>query len=143
MSDIIYVGGGNYDVLFSMWKKYKIAPLVRSAYQKGAILTGLSAGCAIWYEFLIDDDENKKTRLKRGLGILEGVIIPHYKPANTFPPEINKKGALVTAIEDRCAVIYINEKLRGSVSVTKQKAFTIRPPYVKREQVTSYFHKPR
>jgi len=140
-ADIIYVGGGEYDILLSMWKKHKIISLIQLAYQRGTILTGLSAGCAVWYEYLIDSNKNKKTRLKKGLGILKGAVIPHYKSDNPFPSEICKKKKIVTAIEDRCAVIYINEKLKGSMPVTKQKAFTIRPPYVKKRQVTLYFYK--
>lgn len=142
-ADIIYVGGGDYNILLSMWKKHKIIPLIQLAYQQGTILTGLSAGCTVWYEYLIDSDKNKKTCLKRGLGILKGVIIPHYKTENSFPLEIRKTKTIVTAIEDRCAVIYTNEHLRGSMSATKEKAFTIRPPYVKKKQVTLYFHKSR
>jgi len=142
-ADIIYVGGGDYDILLSTWKKHKITPLIQSAYLQGTILTGLSAGCAVWYEYLIDSDGNKKTHLKKGLGIVKGVIIPHYKSENPFPSEIRKIKAIVTAIEDGCAVIYINENLKGSISATKEKAFTIRPPYVKKKQVTLYFHKSR
>ena len=142
-ADIIYVGGGDYDILLSIWKKHKIIPLIKSAYQQGTILTGLSAGCAVWYEYLIDSDKNKKNRLKKGLGILEGVVIPHYKTENSFPFEIRKTKIIVTAIEDKCAVIYTNEHLRGSIPATKEKAFTILPPYAKKKQVTLYFHKSR
>jgi dipeptidase E len=140
-ADIIYVGGGDYDILLSMWKKHKIVPLIQSAYQQGTILTGLSAGCAVWYEYLIDSDKNKKTRLKKGLGILKGAVIPHYKTENPFPLEICETKTTVTAIEDKCAIMYINEHLKGSVSITREKAFTICPPYAKRKQVTLYFHK--
>jgi len=142
-ADIIYVGGGDYDILLSMWKKHKIIPLIQSAYRRGTILAGLSAGCAVWYEYLIDSDENKKTRLKKGLGMLKGIVIPHYKAENPFPLEIRKTKTIVTAIEDKCAVIYINEHLKGSIPVTREKAFTIRPPYAKKKQVTLYFHKSR
>ena len=142
-ADIIYVGGGDYDILLSMWRKHKIISLMRLAYQQGTILTGLSAGCAVWYEYLIDSDKNKKTRLKKGLGILEGVVIPHYRTENPLSLEIRKIKTIVTAIKDKCAVIYINEKLKGSIPVTKEKAFTIRPPYAKKKQVTLYFHKSR
>ena len=142
-ADIIYVGGGDYDTMLSMWKKYEIIPLIKSAYQQGTILAGLSAGCAVWYEYLIDSDKNKKNRVKKGLGILKGVVIPHYKFKSPISSEIRKTKTIVTAIEDRCAVIYINENLKGSIPVTKEKAFTIRPPYVKKKQVTLYFHKSR
>lgn len=142
-ADIIYVGGGDYDILLSTWKKHKIIPLIHSAYQQGTILTGLSAGCAVWYEYLIDSDKYKKPRLKKGLGILKGVVIPHYKTENSFLLEIPKIKTIVTAIKDRCAVVYNNERLQGSVSATKENVFTIRPPYAKKKQVALYFHKSR
>lgn len=142
-ADIIYVGGGDYDILLSMWEKYKIISLLQSAYQQGTILTGLSAGCAVWYEYLIDSNKNKKVRLKKGLGILKGVVIPHYKIDNLFPSEIYKIKTIITAIEDRCAVIYTNEHLRGSIPATKEKAFTIRHPYVKKKQIILYFYRSR
>lgn len=142
-ADIIYVGGGDYDILLSMWKKHKIIPFIQSAYRRGTILSGLSAGCAVWYEYLIDSDENKKIHLKKGLGMLKGIAIPHYKTENPFPLEIRKTKTIVTAIEDKCAVIYINEHLKGSIPVTREKAFTMRHPHVKKKQVTLYFHKSR
>lgn len=140
-TDIIYVGGGDYDVMLPMWKKYKIVPLIKLAYQQGTILTGLSAGCAVWYEYFIDSDNNTKDHLKKGLGILKGAVIPHYKSNNPFPSEIRKTETVVIAIEDRCAVIYINENLKGSIPVNKENAFTIHPPYVKKRRVILYFHK--
>jgi len=142
-ADVIYVGGGDYDILLSVWKRRKIIPLIQTAYQQGTILTGLSAGCAIWYEYLVDSGKNKKTYLKKGLGILKGIVIPHYKSENMFSPEVRRTKTVITAIEDKCAVIYVDERLKGSVPVAKEKAFTIRPPYVKKTQVTLYFHKSR
>lgn len=142
-TDIIYVGGGNYNILFSTWKKHKIIPLIKSAYRQGTILTGLSAGCAIWYEYLIDNDNDGKNYLKKGIGMLKGIVIPHYRSGNSLPSEIIKKKAIVTAIEDKCATIYINEKLKGSVPIAKEKAFTIHPPYVIKKKVPLYFYKSR
>ena len=142
-ADIIYVGGGDYDVLLSEWKKHKIIPLIRLAYQQGTIFTGLSAGCTVWYEYFIDSDKNKKSILKKGLGILDGIVIPHYKTKNPLHLEIQKTKTVVTAIENNCAAVYINEKLKGSISATNEKAFTIRPPYVKKKRVALYFHKSR
>jgi dipeptidase E len=139
--DIIYVGGGDYDVLLLMLVKCNIIPFIRLAYQQGTILTGLSAGGAIWYEYLIDNDRNKNTLLKKGIGILNGVVILHYKTTNPFPSEARKTKTIITAIEDKCAAVYIDERLMGSVSVTKERAFTISPPYVRNKQVKLYFHK--
>jgi len=144
-ADIIYVGGGKYDVLFSTWKKHKIFPLIQLVYKQGTILAGLSAGCAIWYEYLLDNDKNKKPCLKKGLGILKGIAVPRYKVRDLFPMEIRKRKAkeIITAIEDRCAVIYFDEQIKGSIPVDKERAFTISSPYVKRRPVTLHLQSSR
>ena len=43
-TDIIYVGGGNTALMLKTWKKYKIDKLIKQAYDKGVVLSGLSAG---------------------------------------------------------------------------------------------------
>ncbi|PIP55474.1 hypothetical protein CO157_05340 [Candidatus Peregrinibacteria bacterium CG_4_9_14_3_um_filter_49_12] len=146
VADIIYIGGGNYNFLLSTWKKWGIIPLIKSAYKKGAVLTGLSAGCAALYQHVVDEEDNKPCRLKRGIGILHGVVIPHYKTSSTILPNnflssIRKKNTLVTAIEDNCGVFYKNKKLQGAIMSKGGRAFTIWPPYVKKEAVNLYIHK--
>lgn len=138
-ADIIYVGGGDYNILFSIWKKHKIVSHIRAAYQRGTILTGLSAGCAIWFEYLIDVDRSGKDQIKKGLGILNGIVVPHFKAINEFLTEVMSTNKIITAIEDKCAVVYVNEQLKGSVSVSDENAFTINPPYDKKKKVASYF----
>ena len=134
--DTIYVGGGDYNLLTPTWKKYGIIQLIKKAYKDGAILTGLSAGCAIWYEYLLDIDKDKKYVLKKGLGILGGISIPHYKRKDSLPVKILKtKNLQVVAIEDNCAAVYIDEKLVGYKSVNSGRVFTINPPYTKKKQV--------
>lgn len=139
-ADIIYVGGGNFDVLIAEWKKHKLVPILRQAYKQGIILCGLSAGGVVWYEYFIDND-NSKTRLKRGIGLLRGVMIPHYKSFGIFPEKAYKTGLPITAIQDRCAVMYVNEKFKGAISVDQSRAFTTRPPYVKKIPVVLFLHK--
>lgn len=139
-ADIIYIGGGNYNFLLSAWKKQGIIPLIKSAYKKGVIIAGLSAGSAVLYQYIVDAENNSTNHLKNGIGILRGIVIPHYKTRGAilptdFSPTIRKKRALVTAIEDNCGVFYVDEKILGAVRSKKYKAFTIKPPYVKKEQV--------
>lgn len=139
-ADIIYIGGGNYDFLLSTWKKLKIIPLIESVYKKGVVIAGLSAGCAVLYQYVADAENNPSHRLKDGIGILRGIVLPHYKTDNVILPidfssAIYKKNTLVTAIEDNCGVFYINEKIQGVVRSKNSRAFTIRPPYVKKEPV--------
>ena len=144
-ADIIYIGGGNYNFLLSTWKKQRIIPFIKSVYKKGVIIVGLSAGCAVLYQWVVDEEDNRSCHLKRGIGILHGIVIPHYKAdsvilPDNFLPMIRKKNVLVTAIEDRCGVFYKNEKLQGIIT-SGGKAFTITSPYVEKEAVNLYIYK--
>ena len=140
-ADIIYIGGGDYDLLTAEWKRARIIPLIKSAYKRGALIAGLSAGCAILYEHLVDSD-GKNRRLKRGIGILKGVVLPHYDGiavlSQAFLPSIQKKNISITAIEDNCGALYANEALLGTIVVGNARAFTINPPYDKKRLVHPY-----
>lgn len=148
-SDIIYVGGGNLDLLISTWKKFKLSGILKKAYRNGVILTGLSAGCGIWYEDVIERDKTgEREIIKKGLGLISGISLPHYKKNRDkilFSDETKKNysGKLITAVGDRNALLYLNENLAGGICEkgTKYNVFTISSPYVKKNRV-KLFKKP-
>src|ERR1035438_5357355 len=43
-ADIIYVGGGNTLQMMRLWRRLGVDRLLRSAYDRGTILSGISAG---------------------------------------------------------------------------------------------------
>lgn len=43
-ANIIYVGGGNTALMLKTWRKYKVDKIIKQAYSKGVVLSGLSAG---------------------------------------------------------------------------------------------------
>lgn len=125
-SDIIYVGGGNSDLLLEELTKAKLVPILREAYLQGAVLTGLSAGCAIWYDYFLEEAEGGEWQLRNGLGFLKGVNLPHYKPHHRPPDQIMQNAAAqhpITAIPDNTAVHYKNETAIKVVG-TGKKVFT-------------------
>ena len=144
-ADIIYVGGGDCDLLMKTWKRFNVASHIQEAYIKGTILAGLSAGCAIWYEYFIEADEGGELCLKPGLGLLDGTVIPHFTDKIFLLKDIKKiigeKHGVVTAIEDKSALLYENEIMKGVVDTHGAKAFTIDPPYDKKKKAGTYIHK--
>lgn len=48
--DIIYVGGGNTKNLIALWKEWQLDKIFRTAWDRGIILCGLSAGSICWFE---------------------------------------------------------------------------------------------
>lgn len=48
--DIIFVGGGNTRNLLVLWKEWGLDEILHKAYQKGIVLSGISAGSLCWFE---------------------------------------------------------------------------------------------
>ena len=50
-ADIIYVGGGDTVRMMEKWKEYNVNSYLKEAYEKGVVLSGISAGSICWFEF--------------------------------------------------------------------------------------------
>ncbi len=82
-ADIIYVGGGDTEFMMATWKKFNLDTLLRDAYVKGKVMSGISAGAICWFEFgtaepLTTPEEPDKPIRVDGLGLIKGVCYPHY-----------------------------------------------------------------
>lgn len=83
-TDIIYVGGGDTETMMQKWAEHSVDTYLRAAYQRGIILSGLSAGSDCWFiagysdsEFFTDTP-NPAYKWVRGLGLLPFLHTPHY-----------------------------------------------------------------
>ena len=55
--DIIYVGGGNTFYMLEIWEKNNLIKIFKEAYNKGIILSGVSAGAACWFDWILSDSK--------------------------------------------------------------------------------------
>ena len=76
--DILYVGGGNTRNLLVLWKEWGLDQIIKTAYEKGTILSGLSAGSICWFEQGLSDSVCTGMHPINGLGIIPGSHAPHY-----------------------------------------------------------------
>ncbi len=76
--DIIYVGGGNTANMLAVWRVHGVDRLMRAAWERGVILTGVSAGMICWFECGVTDSFGPLAALRDGLGFLAGSACPHY-----------------------------------------------------------------
>ena len=53
--DIIFVGGGNTKSMLAVWREWKLDEILHKAYNKGTIMSGVSAGAICWFEKGITD----------------------------------------------------------------------------------------
>ncbi len=76
--DAIYVGGGNTRSLLALWREWRLDVALRSAYQRGVVLGGISAGMICWFEYGITDSVPGALSPLPCLGWLPGSACPHY-----------------------------------------------------------------
>ena len=50
-SDLIYVGGGNTLKMMRRWRRLGVDVLLRQAYDRGIVLSGVSAGAICWFRY--------------------------------------------------------------------------------------------
>ena len=126
-ADIIYVGGGDTLFLMDEWRKAGIDSAVWAAYERGAILTGLSAGAICWFEDIYTDSLVEGEYMPyKGLGRFRGAATPHYNSRTEFDAVARKEGyALSYAMEDDSALVFEDGDLKGALTAGGN-AYTLR-----------------
>lgn len=76
--DVIYVGGGSTANLLVLWRAHGLDTLLREAWLKGAVLSGVSAGMVCWFRGGVTDSYGGLDRLSDGLGLIGATACPHY-----------------------------------------------------------------
>lgn len=122
-ADLIYVGGGNTLFMIESWKESGLLDLILDAYNREIIICGLSAGAICWFKDIYTDSlDNEKNKdipysMAKGLGLIDGVISPHYNERNKDFDEIvsnNYKEAI--GIENNSMIEIIDGKITSSIS---------------------------
>jgi peptidase E len=76
--DVLYVGGGNTANMLAVWRVHGLDRVLRTAWESGVVLAGLSAGLLCWFEASLSDSFGGQDALHDGLGFLSGSACPHY-----------------------------------------------------------------
>ena len=132
-ANIIYIGGGNTAKMMRIFKRTKVNEYLIQAYEKGIILTGLSAGAMAYFTNGYSDS-NKSTNpdasmtLVKCLNILPYCFCPHYNEEERkgFDEFIKQKKFNGLALEDNTALVFIDGLLKGLIkSDENAKAYFI------------------
>lgn len=137
-ADIIYVGGGNTLKMMRRWRKLGVDKLLIQAYQAGTVMCGVSAGSICWFAGGHSDslsfyhpDDWQYIRVT-GLGLIPGTHCPHYdsdtlgvKRADSFQAMMSKRRDTGIAIDDNCAIIFIDDQYRV-ISINNSQAYVLR-----------------
>ena len=112
--DLVYIAGGNTVFMLEIWKKNKLEHIFKDAYEKGIILSGISAGAVCWFDWILSDSKGSGLKPLRGINLISGSCTPHSSEderINKFQKDIkNSKLPEGIAIDDGVAVLFIDGK---------------------------------
>jgi peptidase E len=131
--DIVYVSGGSTANALALWRLHGIDRALHVAWERGAVLGGVSAGANCWFESSVTDSFGRQLGpLDDGLAILPGSFCPHYdgeelrRPVyrrlvdEGFPPGY--------AADDGAALHFVGTELREVVaSRPDARAYRVEP----------------
>jgi dipeptidase E len=128
-AEIIYVGGANTLLMMRLWRRLGVDNLLKAAYKNGTVLAGISAGSICWFDSGHSDSMSFYNPRKwkyinvRGLGLLKGIHCPHYNSMTRGVPRrkhfrnmIRKTGGVGIAIENNCAIVFVNGRFYRVIS---------------------------
>jgi len=131
-SDIVYVGGGNTQKMLRVWKFCGLDKILKKAWDKGIILSGLSAGSICWFRAGTSDSRrfnNPDADLIKvsGLGFIPAIHSPHYDVEKDRRPGLKKimrkTSGVAIAIDNCCAVEFVGDTYRVIASRPRAKAY--------------------
>lgn len=119
--DVIYAGGGNTANALAIWRVQELSGELRKAWERGAILCGISAGMVCWFENAVTDSFGALDPLDDGLGFLPGSACPHYDNDRERRPTFHRliKGNDLPAghaADDGAALVFDGTRLAEVVS---------------------------
>ena len=119
--DVIYVGGGNTRSMLALWAEWGLDSILRTAWEQGVVMAGLSAGSICWFEEGLSDFFPGELNVVKALGLLSGSHNPHYDGEPLRRPryrELIAQGAVSDGIaaDDGVALHYRGTELHAVVS---------------------------
>ena len=145
-ADIIYVGGGNTQFMLDLWREKGVDKLLMRAYEKGVVMSGLSAGSLCWFSYCNSDslkfiDKSNELILLKGLGLIDCVHCPHYDVEADRKSSLKEmmkdlKDYVAVALENCVALEVIGDKykiIKSDNSKKGYKTYWINGEYIEKE----------
>ena len=133
-ADLIYVGGGNTLMMMRVWRRIGVDKLLKKAWQKGTVMSGLSAGSLCWHKAGHSDSMSFYSpkhwhyiRVKC-LGFVNAINCPHFgseRRQGHFKKFMKKYPEVGIGIDSKCAVIYLDDKYKIIDSKKNANAYKI------------------
>ena len=124
--DAIFVGGGNTKSMLAVWRDWGLDLILKDAYDRGVVMSGVSAGAICWFEGGLTDSWESDLKMMECLNFIPGNCAPHYdeeperRPATKKFLE-NKSIDFMYGIEGGAALHFIDEMPNSTIRFKKNK----------------------
>jgi dipeptidase E len=118
--DALYIGGGSMRNMLAIWREHGIDDAMRTAWERGIVLAGLSAGAMCWFEGGVSMSGGQP-EVVHGIGLLPGSLSVHLDGESERLPVYERAvatGALAPgfAADDGAALVYHGTHLAECVA---------------------------
>lgn len=117
-ADAIYVSGGNSYLMMKKWRRLGIDKLLKKAYEKGTVMSGLSAGALCWFKYGNSNSFYTNIPFRvTALGWVNALLCPHYDSEpfrqDPFKKMIKRTQKMVgIALDEHAAIEIIENKYK-------------------------------
>ncbi len=124
--DAVFVGGGNTKSMIAIWNDWGMSDLLKEIYNRGVIMSGVSAGAICWFTSGITDSWDNELRILPCLDFISGTCCPHYDEEPSRIPYVKKilleqKITNCISIEGGSAMHFIDGKPFKNISFKHNK----------------------
>ena len=124
--DAIFVGGGNTKSMLAVWRDWGLDLILKDAYDRGVVMSGVSAGAICWFEGGLTDSWASDLKMMECMNFIPGNCAPHYdeeperRPATKQFLE-NKSIDFMYGIEGGAALHFVDEIPNSTIKFKKNK----------------------
>ena len=139
-SDIVYVGGGNSLRMMRAWRQTGLDTVLKEAYARDIVLSGLSAGAGCWFESIFSDswrqpsisspvNEEAPYIFVRCLDMVNAVLVPHYDEdplkRKQLKERMRYRGGVAICLENSVALELVDDAYRIIAEDSHRHAFLV------------------
>ena len=124
--DIVFVGGGNTKSMLAVWGDWGMNNILKKAYERGVVMSGVSAGAICWFTSGVTDSWENELQILPCLDFIKGTCCPHYDEEPSRIPYVRKilkenKVSNCFSIEGGSALHFIDGKPFKNISFKGEK----------------------
>lgn len=131
--DLIVVGGGSVANMLAVWRVHELDRIMREAWQRGVVLSGVSAGAICWFDSGTTDSFGPVLRpFDDGLGLLPGSFCPHYDAEPARRPTYTSlvaQGTLAAGIacDNSAGAHFVDDTLSAVICGGTARGYLVEP----------------